>query len=133
MNDVEQIKNNLRIAIDLIKSISEHRIDLESFSSSCGTFACTLGHVAMHPHFNDLGIVSFLGSNATVSVDGNKFDAFGHNYYWNDGLNRVFGEDAFDIIFTTRRNNDPDECSDKEIAIQRLQRQLNIYENVDNG
>jgi hypothetical protein len=125
-----QIIKNLEVAIDVLTSTPEEKIDLRLFAQDtpCGTIACAIGTLAMYPYFQTQGVIltELPDDCYCVSINGGSISFEGRF---------IFGEGNMIRLFTVRGNGAWDDVllaanpymTDKQLAIARLQRQLAIY------
>lgn len=125
------IRENLLAAIAAVSTTPDEQIDLLEFESHCGTVHCTLGLLCTLPRFIEQGLT--LGKTrrgAAIPKLPGVEDAFSDT--WNDGLNKLFGADAYARLFERSGGglwdaemNEPSD--DKALAITRLNKQLGLY------
>lgn len=127
------IKKNLIKAIEVIAMTPAKLVDLDSFQqeATCGTVHCTAGWLAENKFFKKQGMAlqehTYANHFDVVNTRCDNDDIEGGA--WTD---EMFGEDAYEKIFTARGDSMWDErifsehgkVSDKELALLRLTRAL---------
>ncbi len=138
------ILENLNKAIEVIEATPAEEIDLGLFMNRCGTLACAVGTLAMDEFFKAQGLHLQSKEDEEGEVMSWELICRGTAYRWDvglDNLDNLFGENAFDSCFATRDNGTFDEeilhdkeglfdkidLSDKQLALQRLYRQRDLY------
>ena len=142
----KEIINNLEILRAAVEEQPENLFDLGSFKSvePCGTLFCTLGLACTMPHFQAMGfsLVKYGGGTwYNPKLNGNYiFEEL-------DSVDDIFGDDSFLRLFELAGGGimdfdlgfdadyedyyngslDPQNMSDKTLALKRLDRQINIY------
>lgn len=140
--DRELIIKNLCRAISIVEAAPEESVKLDSYKSEtkCGTFFCTFGLLSQDEYFQKQGITLTeckTPDDATVlHYDGSPMFAPPINTKEEfKALDNLFGEDAFDTLFSLRGVGSLDSqvgalkaagtsMSDKDYALARLRMQL---------
>jgi hypothetical protein len=122
------IKHNLELAIDYMEQQNATKFNLTQYVrvTDCGTLYCTAGLLATKPEFIQQGFCS--DKSGEVEFDGNMLGI-------GPGADALFGESSFDRLFDTYRSGVWDDelignqqnISDKELALMRLRKQLELY------
>jgi hypothetical protein len=117
---VTTIRENLLALRAAIERQPERLFDMSTFSTPtiCGTFYCSLGLAASMPFFNEQGL--------TLSEAG--IPKFGEVHAWcHEKLATMFGEDPYANLFTDDYWQGERTMTDKERALDRINRQLELY------
>lgn len=137
----ETILANLKEAIRVIESTPDENLVLRQFKNACGTNACVAGWLASTKYFQDLGIKLFKVECAyqpfRLGSPTHPDDEFAGSGYF-DYLNDILGDDAFNRLFNEAWDGDWDDefyeesgkLTDKELSLLRLNRQLEIYQEL---
>jgi hypothetical protein len=135
MNIIE----NLKKAIEVVEACPEAVLDLQHYKQEtpCGTLFCTAGLLATTPFFMEQGLqlVPIEDRDSAYNVTNPKICSdfvFGMSTAW---ANAMFGGGGFVNLFQSRgcgywdEEIDPtDEMTDKELALCRLHRQLEMQQ-----
>jgi hypothetical protein len=141
MEDTKLIISNLETLLEAVKAFPESNLDLgqyKHYREDCGTLFCTAGLAASMHEFNAQG-VTFSGDFVRVNGE------------WPDetsDTNDIFGHGAWKVLFAPHGCGSADKelgavevmyksstkaMSDKALAIARLEYQLDIYKEKNNG
>lgn len=131
----ERIVQNLMVLIQAVEDYPEPKLDLGIFKldRECGTIYCTAGLAASLPIFQQQGLTLLDRPFPIVTLNG-----YGINQEGGDKpLAELFGESAFCRLFSPRHGSPYDAVSglvyqeppvsDKQIALNRLRFQLDLY------
>lgn len=114
---------NCKQAIRVIEATPEDSINLDDFTSKCGTLHCTAGWLALDPYFNKLGLKLVGGM---VAIEGTHAIR---------GLEILFGPLAWDRLFPRRISGmddiellkkAPAYLTHKQLALARLRKHIDV-------
>ncbi len=139
MENVQEIITNLKLLHSHVQLQPETRFDLQRFKKEkeCGTCFCTAGLAACIPEFQSMGLQIY-EQDEMFYVSFNGVDV-----WESSGIEKVFGQECFGNLFEIRDAGYLDEqhlkwngdmweldesITDKQLALWRLERQIEIYE-----
>lgn len=128
------IRDNLLAARAAIEAEPEAGLDLKEFENHCGTIHCALGLLATLPFFNAQGLTMCRTSEGMpVPYLGVEFMYIG----WRNNIDEMFGKGSYFRLFEARGcstwddellgSDRPRMLNDKQLALARLDKQLELY------
>lgn len=135
----------LKDAYAILGGIPEAAYNLDSFvtksgeSKSCGTVACGMGWLAMHPQFRALGLgLTELYSNERPALAMSMPTYKGRDVPYTKVAGRIFGVSEMEArglfsgrTYTDRHHGDNKHRTDKQVLLNRIMRLLDKHDQVE--